>query len=91
MFKTSEMFVPSRASIVQSQEYIDFLPIANKEAVQNTIIDALPDMKVLPGHPNWAKIDSAVRVIFDKLYTQEITVDQAALEFDEEVTPLIHE
>jgi multiple sugar transport system substrate-binding protein len=91
MFKTSEMFVPSRASIVQSQAYIDFLPIPNKDAVRNTIIDSLPDMKVLPGHANWAKIDAAVRVVFDKLYMQDITVDEAARIFEEEVTPLIHE
>jgi multiple sugar transport system substrate-binding protein len=91
MFLTSEMFVPSRASIVSSQEYIDFLPIKNKEAVKNTIIDQLPDMTVLPGHVNWAKIDAATRVIFDKLYTQEYTVDDACKAFDEEVTPLLSE
>jgi multiple sugar transport system substrate-binding protein len=91
MFKTSAMFVPSRASIVGSQAYIDFLPIKNKDAVRNTIIEALPDMKVLPGHTNWAKIDAETRVIFDKLYMRAITVDQAAVEFDANVTPLIHQ
>lgn len=88
MLATSAYFVPSRKSILESDEYKNIIPLPNKESIQTVIIDQLPEFKTYPAHSNWAKIDGEMQVIFDEMYMQSIDVETAAAEMSERVTPL---
>ena len=88
MLATSAYFVPSRKSILESDEYKEIIPLPNKESIQTVIIDQMPDFKTYPAHSNWAKIDGEMQVIFDEMYMQSIDVETAAAEIKERVAPL---
>lgn len=91
MLATSAYFVPSRKSILESEEYKEIIPIPNKDSIQTVIIDQLPKFKTYPAHFNWAKIDGEMQVIFDEMYMQSIDVGAAATEMEERVAPLVLE
>lgn len=88
MLVTSAYFVPSRQSVLSSDEYSEILPIPNKDSIQTVILDQYENFRTYPSHSNWTKIDTEMQAIFDELYTQQIDVETAAKEMEERVVPL---
>jgi len=84
---TSQYFVPSRKSVLESESFLNQGPSA--ESMKLAVIDQMAAAKTLPSFKDWAKIDSNMKTVLDYLYTQSLTVQEMLQKADESMTPLL--
>jgi multiple sugar transport system substrate-binding protein len=86
---TSQYFVPSRESVLNSDVFLKAAPQPSAESIKLAVIDQMKGSRYLPSHRNWAKIDAAVSTNLDKIHTQGATVKDALKLMEQQVTPLL--
>ncbi|MNC62660.1 hypothetical protein D3C75_1127060 [compost metagenome] len=84
---TSQYFVPSRKSILESEEFFKQGPSA--ESVKLSVVDQMAKASSLPSHKNWQQIDTRMQTILDYLYTQSSPVKDVLSRAEKEVVPLL--
>lgn len=86
---TSQYFVPSRKSVLASDDFKKLYPANIQDSLQATVIDRLPTAKIAVTPANFAKINTEAQVFFDLLYTQTVTVKEMLAKMDEKINPLM--
>ncbi|AOZ91218.1 ABC transporter substrate-binding protein [Paenibacillus crassostreae] len=84
---TSQYFVPSRKSVLESDAFLNQGPSA--ESMKLAVIDQMAAAQTLPSFKDWAKIDSNMKSVLDYLYSQSGTVQEVLKNADEAITPLL--
>lgn len=84
---TSQYFVPSRKSILESEEFFKQGP--SSESVKLSVVDQMAKASSLPSHKNWQQIDTRMQTILDYLYTQSSPVKDVLSRAEKEVGPLL--
>lgn len=84
---TSQFFVPSRASVLGSDSFLQQGPAP--ESVKIAVLDQMASAKSLPSHPNWQQIDTKMQTIMDYLYAQSASVEEVLKKAEAEVGPLL--
>lgn len=84
---SSEFFVPSRKSVLESEDFLKQGP--SKDSMKLAVIDPMANAKVRTAHPNWQQIDTKMRSIMDYLYTQSSSVKEVLDRAEKEVAPLL--
>jgi multiple sugar transport system substrate-binding protein len=84
---TSQYFVPSRKSILESEDFLKQGPSA--ESVKLSVVDQMSNAKSLPSHKNWQQIDTKMQMVMDYLYTQSTPVKEVLSKADKEIGPLL--
>ncbi len=83
----SQFFVPSRKSILESEEFAKGAP--SVESMKIAILDQMATAQYLPKHKNWQQINTSILNILDYAYTQNATVDEVLANMEKDVTPLL--
>jgi multiple sugar transport system substrate-binding protein len=86
---TSQFFVPSRESVLQSDIFKKAAPQPSPESIQIAVLDQMNEAKVKPGHRNWQQIDVKMQTLLDYLYTQSLSVDEVLQKMEQEIGPLL--
>ncbi|MFC4103422.1 ABC transporter substrate-binding protein [Paenibacillus xanthanilyticus] len=84
---TSQYFVPSRKSLLESDDFLKQGPSA--ESVKLSVVDQIATASSLPTHSNWQQIDTKMQTIMDYLYTQSTSVKDILGIAEKEVGPLL--
>jgi multiple sugar transport system substrate-binding protein len=84
---TSQFFVPSRKSVLGSDDFLKQGP--SPESVKMAVIDQMPKAKSLPAHKNWQQIDTKMQSELDYLYTQSMPVKDMLAKAEKDITPLL--
>jgi multiple sugar transport system substrate-binding protein len=84
---TSQFFVPSRKSVLESDAFLKQGP--SSESVKMAVLDQMAKASSLPSHKNWQKIDTKMQTILDFLYTQSVPVKEVLNKAEKEVAPLM--
>ncbi|OMF37011.1 hypothetical protein BK133_07295 [Paenibacillus sp. FSL H8-0548] len=84
---TSQYFVPSRKSVLESDSFLNQGPSA--ESMKLAVIDQMAAAQTLPSFQDWAKIDSSMKTVLDYLYSKSATVQEVLKKADESITPLL--
>lgn len=84
---TSQYFVPSRKSILESESFLKQGP--SPESVKLAVIDQMVGATTLPAHKNWQQIDTKMQTILDLLYAQSGSVKDVLTKAESEVSPLL--
>jgi multiple sugar transport system substrate-binding protein len=87
MMTTSQFFVPSRKSILESEAFLQQGPSA--ESVKLAVIDQMEGAKSLPSHVNWQNIDTTMQTVLDYLYSQSLSVKEVLAKAEAEIAPLL--
>ncbi len=83
----SQFFVPSRRSILESDEFAKGAP--SVDSMRIAILEQMEHAEYLPNHENWQQINTAVQSLLDYAYTQSVTVDEMLDRMDKDVSPLL--
>ncbi|NQX67027.1 sugar ABC transporter substrate-binding protein [Paenibacillus alba] len=83
---TSQYFVPSRKSVLESDGFLKQGPSA--ESMKIAVIDQMAKAQTLPAFENWQNIDSNMRTALDYLYTQA-PVTAVLKKAEDLITPLL--
>lgn len=83
----SQFFVPSRKSILESEEFAKGAPSA--DSMRIAILEQMDQARYLPKHRNWQQINTAVQNILDYAYTQNATVQEVLSRIEADVSPLL--
>jgi multiple sugar transport system substrate-binding protein len=86
---TSQFFVPSRKSVLESDVFLKAAPKPSAESIQVAVLDQMSDARIAPGHKNWQQIDVKIQTLLDYLYTQSETVQDVLARMEAEVNPLL--
>jgi multiple sugar transport system substrate-binding protein len=84
---SSQYFVPSRKSVLESDGFLKQGPSA--ESMKLAVIDQMATAKTLPTFKDWTKIDSNMKTVFDYLYSQSAPVKEVLKKAEETVSPLL--
>ena len=76
MITTSEFFVPSRKSVIESDEFLNKYPHPSAESIKIALLDQLSKAWVFVVPANWQEINVKLGVDMDYLYTQQQTVKE---------------
>jgi multiple sugar transport system substrate-binding protein len=83
----SQFFVPSRRSILESEEFAAGAP--SVDSMRIAILEQMDQAEYLPNHKNWQQINTAVQTLLDYAYTQNATVDELLSRMEKDVSPLL--
>jgi multiple sugar transport system substrate-binding protein len=86
---TSQYFVPSRKSVLESDVFLSAAPLPTPESIQLAVLDQMGDARIAPGHANWQQIDVKIQTLMDYLYTRSNTVEEVLKSMEEQVNPLM--
>jgi multiple sugar transport system substrate-binding protein len=86
---TSQYFVPSRQSVLESDTFKKAAPQPSPESIQIAVLDQMNNARIAPGHPKWQQIDVKMQELLDYLYTQSESVDQVLKRMEDEIDPLL--
>jgi len=86
---TSEVYVPSRQSVLESDEFMNSHLVPSRASIQIAVIDQMKTARINPSHKNWQEIDTEMRVLFDLLYTQSKPVNDILDTMEATITPLL--
>ncbi len=86
---TSQYFVPSRQSVLESDIFLKAAPQPSPESIQTAVLDQMGEARIAPGHKNWQQIDVKIQTLLDFLYTQSRTADEVLKQMEDEVNPLM--
>ncbi|MFX3633083.1 MAG: sugar ABC transporter substrate-binding protein [Candidatus Pristimantibacillus sp.] len=84
---TSQYFVPSRKSVLESDGFLNQGP--SPESMKLAVIDQMAAARTLPSFKDWAKIDSNMKTVLDYLYSQSASVQEVLKKADESISPLL--
>jgi multiple sugar transport system substrate-binding protein len=87
MAVSSQYFVPSRKSVLESEAFLKQGPSA--ESMKMAVIDQMAKAKTLPTFKNWTNIDSNMKTVLDYLYSQSAPVTEVLKKAEETITPLL--
>ncbi|MFS0723406.1 ABC transporter substrate-binding protein [Paenibacillus sp. 1P07SE] len=86
---TSQFFVPSRQSILESDIFLNADELPGKESIQIAVLDQMEQARVAPSHQNWQQIDVQMQTLLDLLYTQSMSVEDVLARMEQNITPLM--
>ncbi|MHA6480855.1 ABC transporter substrate-binding protein [Paenibacillus sp. strain BS8-2] len=86
---TSQYFVPSRKSVLESDVFLKAAPQPSAESIQVAVLEQMEGARIAPGHKNWQQIDVKVQTLLDYLYTQSESVEDVLARMESEVSPLL--
>lgn len=86
---TSQYFVPSRQSILESDIFMKAADLPRPESIQIAVLDQMEKARVAPGHWNWQQIDVKMQTLLDMLYTQSMSAEEVLSRMEQEITPLM--
>lgn len=86
---TSQYFVPSRQSILESDIFLKAADLPSPESIKIAVLDQMEKARVAPGHPNWQQIDVKMQTLLDMLYTQSMSAEDVLSRMEQEITPLM--
>ncbi len=86
---TSQFFVPSRKSVLESDVFKKSAPLPTPESIQVAVLDQMDEARIAPGHPNWQQIDVKMQTLLDYLYTQSESVEEVLKRMEADVNPLM--
>jgi multiple sugar transport system substrate-binding protein len=84
---SSQYFVPSRKSVLESDGFLKQGPSA--ESMKMAVIDQMAKAKTLPTFNNWQNIDSNMKTVLDYLYSQSVPVKEVLKKAEDTITPLL--
>jgi multiple sugar transport system substrate-binding protein len=84
---SSQYFVPSRKSVLESDGFLKQGPSA--ESMKMAVIDQMAKAKTLPTFKNWQNIDSNMKTVLDYLYSQSAPVTEVLKKAEVSITPLL--
>jgi ABC-type sugar transport system, periplasmic component len=88
MAVTSQFFVPSRKSVLESQEFLNQGP--SPESVKTAVLDQMASARVRPAFQNFQQIDEKMKIGFDSIYTKSKPIADIAKDLEKEVSPLLN-
>ncbi len=75
--KMAAFFPPARASVLATDVLAQNNPNIDAAQVKSAVADGILNGRVLPTHPEFAKIDLAMRAEFDKMWVADANVQDA--------------
>lgn len=87
MMTTSQFFVPSRKSVLESDGFLEQGP--SPESVQAAVLDQVEEARVRPSFQNFQQIDEVMRRDTDMLFTQHKPIPEIIEQMKQDVTPLL--
>ena len=84
---TSQFFVPSRKSVLESDVFLDQGP--SRESVKSAVLDQMANAKVRPVFENFQQIDEVMRRNMDMVFTQRHPIPEIIQIMKNEVSPLL--
>ncbi|MGG1516145.1 sugar ABC transporter substrate-binding protein [Paenibacillus oryzisoli] len=87
MTTTSQYFVPSRKSVLNSDAFLKQGP--SPESMKTAVLDQMAGARVRQGFVNFQKIDDKMKVNFDAIYTQAGTIPDILKKMEADVTPVL--
>ena len=89
MATTSQYFVPSRKSVLESEVFKKPGGQPSPESIQSAVLDQMKTARLNTGHVNWAQIDDKIQTLLDMLNTQSASVKDVLENIEKEATPLL--
>jgi len=86
---TSQFFVPSRKSVLESDVFLKAAPLPTPESIQVAVLDQMGDARIAPGHKNWQQIDVKMQTLMDLLYTQSESVESILQRMESDIGALL--
>lgn len=86
---TSQYFVPSRKSVLESDVFLKAAPQPSAESIQLAVLDQMNEARIAPGHKNWQQIDVKIQTLLDYIYTQSESVEEVLNKMEAEVNSLM--
>ncbi|MDF2923526.1 MAG: hypothetical protein K0R57_2440 [Paenibacillaceae bacterium] len=87
MTTTSQYFVPSRKSVLNSDAFLKQGP--SPESMKTVVLDQMASARVRQGFVNFQKIDDKMKLNFDAIYTQSGTIPDILKKMEADVTPVL--
>ena len=87
MQTTSQFFVPSRKSVLESEGFLQQGP--SVESVQAAVLDQMGDARVRPAFQNFQQIDEVMRRDMDMLFARVKSIPEIVEQMKQDVTPLL--
>ncbi len=72
--RLSAFFPPIRASVLESQAFLDANPLIAAERIEEVVATAINNGTVLPANPNFPTIELTTRTLLDSLWTPDADV-----------------
>ncbi|CAM4492564.1 multiple sugar transport system substrate-binding protein [Paenibacillus endophyticus] len=85
---TSQFFVPSRQSVLESETFLNQGP--SPESVKTAVLEQIAKGKVRQAFTNFQKIDEKMKIGFDSIYTQSATVSEFLKSLEKDITPVLN-
>ncbi|MGV2881709.1 sugar ABC transporter substrate-binding protein [Paenibacillus sonchi] len=82
---TSQYFVPSRKSVLDSDVFMNSASQPSAESIQLAVLDQMSEARIAPGHRNWQEIDVKIQTLLDHIYTQSSSVEKVLKQMETEV------
>lgn len=76
--RLSAFFPPIRASVLDSQAFLDANPLIDPERIETIVAQAINNGTVLPAHPNFPTIELTTRALLDGLWTPNADIQGTA-------------
>lgn len=87
MAVTSQFFVPSRKSVLESDTFLNQGP--SPESVKLAVLDQIAGARVRQSFQNFQKIDEKMKLHFDAIYTQVGTIADILKKMEQDVAPVL--
>jgi len=87
---SSKFFVPCRKSVLESDEFLNQYANPSADDVKVTLLDQLEKSSPKRSHPQWTKINDAIKIGFDMIYTQSATVKEALEKMEKDVNAILN-
>lgn len=87
MAVTSQFFVPSRKSVLESEAFLKQGP--STESVKMAVLDQMAQARVRQGFQNFQKIDEKMKLNFDAIYTQVGPIPDILKRMEQDVSTVL--
>lgn len=91
MSTTSTFFVPPRASVLFSGDFIDQPGNPPRESIELVVMESMEDARLLASHESWQTINNVILTGFDKLFSQSAAVEDILDEMNEKIDAILSE
>ena len=85
----AQFFPPARLSVLESDEFLQANKLVSSQSIQQTIIPAIHNGRVLPAHANFPEIDMVARPLFKNLWVSDANIEAVLTEICTAITPLL--
>ncbi len=72
--KMAQFWPPARKSVLATDAVSKNYPTVNPASIKAAVIDSINNGAVVPSHPDFAKVDLALRPFFDKVWAKDAKV-----------------